>query len=186
MNEVEYGGAKVPLCDGVLLTQDFLAQTMHKSEDDEVVTYRRHPNGGGWVSERAAVHETALVSPSVVVNSDSVIELGVVLFPGVRLGRKVTVQSNSVLWHGVSAGDEVVIGSGVDARPGATFGRRVTVNDRAIINADVTAMDRVTIGERATICMGAIILPGVVIPDGLMVVVEGSPVVSARQISAVT
>ncbi len=39
-------------CEGIVLTPDFLAQTM---EDVNGNTYHRHSNGGGWVADSSLV-----------------------------------------------------------------------------------------------------------------------------------
>lgn len=99
-------------------------------------------------------------------------EKGIVVFPGVRIGRDVTIGDhthilfNAVVSHGCRVGQFVTVSSGV------VLAGEVTVGDDVFIGANATVIHGgIDIGRGATVGAGAVVLHDV--PAGATVV--GSP-----------
>ncbi len=69
-----------PVCEGVVLSPDFLSQTMTRMLHGKPVTYHRHINGGGWVADSSLVPFDIRIPFDVTVGPDTRIINGDNLF----------------------------------------------------------------------------------------------------------
>lgn len=81
----------------------------------------------------AGVHPTVVLEPGVHLGSGVRIGPHAVIGPAARLGERVQVGPGSVLEAGVVVGDDTVIGPRVIICTGAVIGRRVTIKAGAVI-----------------------------------------------------
>ncbi len=118
-----------------------------------------------------------LVHPHAYVNSDAVLEEGVIVFVGstissaVKLGKCVTVLTYGLVGH------DAVIGDFCQISAMALVNGHVTIGNESFVGGSACIRDEITIGERSFVSMGACVLKDV--PDG--VIVMGNP---ARVIQA--
>lgn len=82
------------------------------------ITFPTH----GPISDSASIHESASIAHNVTIGDNAVIEENVTLFPGVFVGKDVTIKANTTVHPNVTIYDNCVIGQHVIIFGGATIG----------------------------------------------------------------
>jgi sugar O-acyltransferase (sialic acid O-acetyltransferase NeuD family) len=95
---------------------------------------------------------SAFVSRTCILEEGCIVYPGVVLMAGVRLGRHVTVLSNSVLNHGVAVGDFGIVTSGVNVSGDVQLGRA------CYIGTGASLIQNIRVGDGAMVGMGSVVL----------------------------
>ncbi|MGL4993846.1 MAG: acetyltransferase [Bacteroidales bacterium] len=113
----------------------------------------------------AAIHSSAIISPSVVVGEGSVVMQGAIVQAEASVGSHVIINTGATIDH------ECVIGDYVHISPNATLCGCVSVGMGAHIGAGAVVIQGVSIGEWATVGAGAVVIRDV--PAGATVV--GNP-----------
>ena len=115
------------------------------------------------------VSRTAIITGDVTVGSDSSFWFGAVVRGDVApvvIGRRVNVQDNAVIHcdSGVpnTIEDDVIIGHGA-----IVHGKHV--GKGSLIGMGATVLGQTTIGQRCLIAAGAVVSPGMTVPDGHVV-----------------
>ena len=129
-----------------------------------------HPNAlveSDDVGARTRVWAFAHIMPGAVVGSDCNICDHAFIETGARLGNRVTVKNNVLVWDKVTVEDEVFLGPNAvftnDLTPRVAFKKKpeefvaTLVKRGATIGANATIVCGVTIGEQAMIGAGAVV-----------------------------
>jgi UDP-3-O-[3-hydroxymyristoyl] glucosamine N-acyltransferase len=116
-----------------------------EDEYGQVVVYHRHPNGGGLVSPRAQVDETASIARDAYVET------------GARVGPRSSIGAGS--WVDVDAylGKDVVVGRNVHIGPRASARDSSRIESGSRLGADVTVMSRVRVLPDTTVPAGTVV-----------------------------
>jgi acetyltransferase-like isoleucine patch superfamily enzyme len=123
---------------------------------------------GAW-----SYHPTSIVNPYVIVGSGAVIWAFSHVREGVQIGRNVSIGEHCYIGEGVQIGEESRIGNGVSVWRGVTIGKRVFVgphvcfaNDKHPRVGQEWEEQKTFVDDDASIGVGAVILPGIVIGKG--------------------
>ena len=112
-----------------------------------------------------------LVHPHAYVNSDAILEEGVIVFVGATISSTVRLgKCTAVLTYGL-VGHDAVIGDFCQISAMALVNGHVKIGDKCFIGGSVCVRDEITIGENSIISMGACVLKDV--PEG--VIAMGNP-----------
>lgn len=109
----------------------------------------------------AAVHPSAVVSPSATLGR------GTVVMPGAIINARAAVGSHCIINTGASVDHECRVGDFAHLSPHATLCGNVTVGRLSWVGAGATVIQGVTIGENVTVAAGAVVTRDV--PDNAMV-----------------
>jgi serine acetyltransferase len=143
--------------------------------DDHLPGYRKNIEGArsypwlvgaAWPKVRRQIVEaisSQIYATAPPWNRGNVIYPGCRIGTGVKIGRHVHAQFNSVISHGCRIGDFVTI------CPGVVLSGEVTVEDDVFLGANSTVIHGgITIGKGATVGAGAVVIDDV--PPGATVV----------------
>jgi len=119
------------------------------------------------VPDSAFVSQTALVMGSVILGEKSGVWPGAVIrgdFATIRIGNGAIIEDNVVVHTGsdMSIGDNVIVGHG------AVIHCR-SVGRNSLVANNVTLLDDAEIGEFCVIGAGAVVSPGMKVPDRSLV-----------------
>ena len=122
-----------------------MSRKIETVEDDagKVITYHRHPNGGGLIGRGAEVHETSFIS------STAYVEAGARVASGCRVGGGSWIDRQARIGHRVVIGDAVYVG------PGAVLGNRVHVGSHSRIGAGAVIAHGVRLHGDSTVAQGS-------------------------------
>jgi len=117
--------------------------TTESVEDDagNVVSYRRHGNGGGLVCRRATAHPTSFIGPATYVEAGARIGAGCPIGAGSWIDKKARVGNHSVIGDAVYIGPGADIGEGVGIGSHSRIGARAQIGDRVRLAPDSTVPD---------------------------------------------
>jgi len=126
---------EVEICEGVRLTSDFLAQTMSMFNE----TFRRHPNGGGWVSDTAEVADTVQIGPFAVVSGEAKVTGSVQVLDTARVRGEAKISGHATIAQGawVFGNAKVSDNAQVGGRS-RVFGRAKVDGDTCVIDEDLS------------------------------------------------
>lgn len=116
------------------------------------------------IASSAFVSEAAYIVGDVEIGANSSIWPGAVLrsdFASIRVGSNSEVEDNSVLHAGdepLTIGDNVLIGHGVVVHCRS-------IADNVLIGSNATLLDEAEIGHHCVIAAGAVVTPGMKVPD---------------------
>jgi UDP-3-O-[3-hydroxymyristoyl] glucosamine N-acyltransferase len=133
-------------CYGLLVTdRKVMSRKIETVEDDagKVITYHRHPNGGGLIGRGAEVHETSFISPTAYVEAGARVE------SGCRVGGGSWIDRQARIGHRVVIGDAVYVG------PGAVLGNRVHIGSHSRIGAGAVIAHGVRLHGDSTVAQGS-------------------------------
>lgn len=105
----------------------------------------------GNVSLPTLTHPTAVVSPSVVPGSGTLVLAGSVINADARIGIAVIVNSGTIVEH------DCVVGDGTHVAPGATLAGGVRVGEMCLIGARAVLLPGITVGDGAIVGAGAVV-----------------------------
>lgn len=127
-----------------------MSNTIESVEDDagNVITYRRHANGGGLIGRGAKADDTSFIS------STTYVEAGACVGSGCRIG------AGSWIDHRARIGNDVVIGDAVYVGQGATVGNSVHIGSHSRIGARAQIDDGVHLHGDTTVTEGGVIGAG--------------------------
>ena len=119
------------------------------------------------VPESAFVSQSALVMGAVILGEEAGVWPGAVIrgdFATIRIGRGTIIEDNVVVHTGVdmSIGDNVIVGHGAVVHC-------KSVGNNSLIANNVTLLDDAEIGEFCVIGAGAVVSPGMKVPDRSLV-----------------
>lgn len=139
------------------------------------------------LGERVYVHDSAVLSGSVVLGDDVSVWPMVVIrgdVNSIRVGPRSNIQDACVLhvthesaWQ--PAGLPLIIGESVTAGHGAIL-HACTIGDRCLIGMGAIVMDGVVLEADAMVAAGAIVTPGTVVPSGTLW--RGNPARQGREL----
>ncbi len=112
-----------------------------------------------------AIHPSALVDESAIIEEGTVIMPGVIVQADARLGRHVIVNTAATVDH------DCILGDFVHVAPGVTLCGAVQVGQGTLIGAGSVVAPNLTIGARCLIAAGSVVTTH--IPDGATV--RGNP-----------
>jgi tetrahydrodipicolinate N-succinyltransferase len=114
-------------------------------EDDagKVISYHRHPNGGGLIGRGADVDETSFISSTAYVEAGAQVGLGCRVGGGSWIDRQARI------------GRRVVIGDAVYVGPGAVVGNRVHIGSHSRIGAGAVIGHGVRLHGDTTVPQGS-------------------------------
>jgi len=112
-----------------------------------------------------AIHKTAIISSSAIIERGILIPAGVVINPLSTIGRGVIVNTNATIEHECKIGDFAHIG------PGAVLCGNVCVGENTFVGANAVVNQNIKIGKNVMIGSGCVVIHD--IPDGVKVV--GNP-----------
>lgn len=113
----------------------------------------------------AAIHPTAVVSPSATIGEGTVVMAGSIINANAKIGRHCIVNSGAIVEHDADIADFVHIS------PGVCLAGNVTIGEGAHVGIGASVIQGIKIGEWATIGAGATIIKP--IPE--FAVVVGNP-----------
>jgi sugar O-acyltransferase (sialic acid O-acetyltransferase NeuD family) len=121
----------------------------------------------------AAVHPSAILSPSADLGASPTIMAGVIVNAGARLGVNVILNTGAIVEHDVRIGDHCHVA------PGARIGGDVRIGNGSHIGLGAAVRQGQRIGAGVVIGAGAVVVDDV--PDGAVVAgVPARPLKSAR------
>jgi tetrahydrodipicolinate N-succinyltransferase len=140
---------------GRLRNRKGMRNTIESVEDDagNVVTYRRHANGGGLVGRGAKVGTTSVIGSATYVEA------------GARVGSGCRIGSGSWIDRKAHIGDHAVIGDAVYVGPGAVLGNRVRIGSHSRIGARAQIGDGVRLHADSTVPEGGHVSAAVNTPN---------------------
>lgn len=112
-----------------------------------------------------AIHPSAIISSSVVINVGTVVMAGAIVNSCTKIGEHCIINTNSSIDH------DCLIGNFVHISPGAVLTGGVTIGEGAHIGAGAIIIPGIKIGKWVTVGAGAVIIKD--IPDYTTVV--GNP-----------
>ena len=120
-------------------------------EDDngQVVRYLRHANGGGLVSPRGRVHETAMVASTAYVEAGAQVGDRSRIGPGSWLEQDVIVGQDVVVAANVHLGPRTRAEDGTWIGTGARVGSDVVIRRGARVSPDAVVRDAAVVRRRA-------------------------------------
>jgi len=98
-----------------------------------------------------AIHNTAILPPSVVIGSGSQILAGSVVSVDTQLGRACIINTGAIIDH------ECIIGDGVHICPGAVLAGCVKIEKYAMIGSGSVILPRIKVHEGAIIGAGSVV-----------------------------
>ena len=110
------------------------------------VTPRRWP----WIAHRAST-----IGSDSSIESGVLVQAGVVITTGVRVGRFATVNLGATISH------DTVVGELATVSPGASIGGNVTIGEGAFIGIGASVIQGVTIGAWSVVGAGAVVIEDV-------------------------
>lgn len=121
-----------------------MSRKIESVEDDagKVITYRRHPNGGGLIGRGADVDDTSYISSTAYVEA------------GARVGQGCRVGDGSWIDRRASIGQRVVIGDAVYVGPDAVVGNRAYIGSHSRIGAAAVIGNGVRLHGDTTVAPG--------------------------------
>lgn len=131
---------------GLLRTdRKVMSRKIETVEDDagKVITYHRHPNGGGLIGRGAEVDETSFVSSTAYVEAGARVEAGC------RIGGGSWIDRQARIGHRVMIGDAVYVG------PGAVVGNRVRIGSHSRIGAGAVIGHGIRLHGDTTVAQGS-------------------------------
>lgn len=102
-------------------------------------------------------HKSAVISPSAMIGTATLLAPGCIVNALVRIGRGVIVNSGAVVEH------ECILEDYVHIAPGATLAGNVRVGEGSFIGAGSVVKEGITIGKNCIIGAGSVVLHN--IPD---------------------
>ena len=125
--------------------------------------------------KRPTVHPEAFVAPTATLIGDVTIEKGASIWYGAVLRADIctivvregaNVQDNSVL-H-AAPGQTLVIGRNATIGHGCVV-HCAEVGEQALVGNGSTLLDHATVGPRTLVAAGSVVIPGTVLPGGMVV-----------------
>lgn len=104
------------------------------------------------------IHPSAIVAEDVAIGEGSQVMAGVILQPGVRIGRNCIINTGAIVDH------DCVIGDHVHLAPGATLSGEVTIEDCTHIGIGTVVKQGVRIGRDCVVGAASLLLEDV--PSG--------------------
>ena len=112
-----------------------------------------------------AIHPSAILSASTIVEEGNVIMARAVIQPGATIGKHAIINTGALIDH------DCIIGDYTHISPGVTLCGNVTVGEGTWVGAGSTVIQGVTIGKNVMVGAGSLILKDV--PDNVLIV--GNP-----------
>jgi UDP-3-O-[3-hydroxymyristoyl] glucosamine N-acyltransferase len=122
-----------------------MSRKIETVEDDagKVISYHRHPNGGGLIGRGAEVDESSFISSTAYVEA------------GAEVGQGCRIGGGSWIDRRARIGQRVVIGDAVYVGPGAVIGNRVRVGSHSRIGAGAVIGHGVRLHGDSTVAQGS-------------------------------
>ena len=169
--------SRISSFEGLPVTSGELARTMpHRNPLFVCIgdgTLRKQITSEINAPSEAAIHDSAIVSPSASVAS------GAMLFHAVVVQARATIGEHTIVNTGASVDHDCVVGPYVHLAPHSTLCGNVTVGERTEIGAGAVAIPGITIGEGCFVGAGSTVISD--IPSGATAVGTPAKVIKIRE-----
>lgn len=116
------------------------------------------------------IHPSAVIARDVLIGEGSVLFAGVVLNPGVSIGKNVIIATGSTVDHETLIADHVLVSAGV------SIGADVRIEEEALLAIGSTVVSGKKIGRNSLVAAGAVVVRDV--EDGIAV--AGVPAIQKK------
>jgi len=106
----------------------------------------------GWEPNKAIVHPSAIVDPSVEIGKGTVVFPGATINPFTKIGEHCVINTGAIIEH------DNVIGSNTFIAPGVVTGGTTKIGSNAVVGIGTRIRDRVEIADNTFIKAGSLII----------------------------
>lgn len=120
-----------------------MSNTIESVEDEagNVITYRRHANGGGLIGRGAKVDDTSFISSTTYVEARASVGSGCRIGAGSWIDRRARIGNGVVIGDAVYVGEGAAVGNNVHIGSHSRIGARAQIDDGIRLHGDSTVRE---------------------------------------------